>query len=471
MKIKTKNNFFQSFYVKIAATFILSLLFVAVLGNFLLFRYSLKSHFNEFRGKLGVITRTAALMVDAGQLKSIPLNPEGIQSPAFKSIATQLLKVKEANPMVRYIYIMAKTDQPGILRFVVDPDALTSRIVKAKSSSFPGDKYDARGFSEMLKSFSAPRVDNKISKDAWGKFLSGYAPIFDDTDKAVAILGIDIDAQDVHFAQKELLSRGVFVLIMGFLFALGLGIIFSMRIIAPIKELIDGTRNIAQGNLEYRVKSVSQDEIGQLAESFNLMALSLKDAREKLQDYFYGVVQAMVRSLEAKDAYTCGHSERVGEYAYKIAIAMGIAVEKAELLKRAAQLHDIGKLGIHEDILNKKGSLSQEEGDLIRRHPVVGEEILKPVFLDAEMLSVVRSHHERYDGTGYPDHLKSDQVSVLVQIVSVADAYDAMTSTRSYHKKITQEEAVDKIKAAAGTQFNPAVVAAFCEVAAGPARF
>jgi len=316
----------------------------------------------------------------------------------------------------------------------------------------------------MLASFNGPKVDTNLSSDAWGKFLSAYAPIFDKNNKPVAILGIDIDASDIYFARGELLLRGVFVLLISFTFALGLGILFSIRIITPIKKLIDGTKSIAEGNLEYQVEIPSQDEIGQLAESFNQMSLSLKDSREKLHDYFYSVVKAMVRSLEAKDAYTCGHSERVGEYAYKIAIAMGVPIEKAQLLERAAQLHDIGKLGIHEDILNKKSRLSQAEGDLVRKHPIVGEEILKPIFLDSEMLSVVRSHHERYDGKGYPDNLKPEQTGIFPQIVSVADAYDAMTSTRSYHEKMAKEEAIAKIRAGAGTQFNPEVVEAFCRI-------
>jgi HD-GYP domain-containing protein (c-di-GMP phosphodiesterase class II) len=102
--------------------------------------------------------------------------------------------------------------------------------------------------------------------------------------------------------------------------------------------------------------------------------------------------------------------------------------------------------------------LSQGEWDIVRKHPEVGEEILKPVFLDPQMLSVIRSHHERYDGTGYPDGLKADETSIFAQIVSVADAYDAMTSSRSYHTAMPKEDALAKIEAASGTQFNPAVV-------------
>jgi len=354
---------------------------------------------------------------------------------------------------------MSKTDQPGIYQFVVDPDALTGKTSKARAASLPGTRYDARRFSEMLKAFDAPAADTKLVVDEWGKLLSGYAPIFRNN-QAVAILGIDIDASDVHLAEKGLLQRGIFILLMGVLFSLLLGAVLSIKIISPVKRLIDGTKHIAEGDLEYRVKVPSRDEIGQLAASFNDMSSSLADAREKLHDYFYRIVQAMVRSLEAKDPYTRGHSDRVSEISYEIALNMGIPLKDAEMLKKAAQMHDIGKLGIHDDILNKKSSLSQGEWDLVRKHPEVGEEILKPVFLDEQMLSVIRSHHERYDGTGYPDGLKADETSIFAQIVSVADAYDAMTSSRSYHTAMAKEEALAKIKAVSGSQFNPAVVQA-----------
>lgn len=462
--MKSKNLFFKSFYVKVALSFILSLLFVALLGNFILLKYSLKSQFNQLRDKLKVIAQTAVLSVDGDELNDVPLNPEGINTPSFRNIASQLLKIKQANPVIRYIYIMAKTDKPGVYQFVVDPDALMAKVARPRVTSFPGDKYDAQRFPEMLKAFDGPSADTKLAVDEWGKLLSGYAPIFDKNNLPVAILGIDIDAADVYLAEKGLLYRGIFVLLMGVVFSLVLGSIFSARIIFPIKKLIDGTKHIAGGDLEYRVKITSQDEIGQLALSFNDMIASLADAREKLHDYFYRMVQAMVRSLEAKDPYTRGHSDRVSEYSYEIAVKMGIAPKEAELLKKAAQMHDIGKLGIHDDILNKKNGLSEGEWNIVRKHPEVGEEILKPVFLDAQMLSVIRSHHEHYDGTGYPDGLKAEETSIFSQIVSVVDAYDAMISSRSYHAALTKEEALAKIRVGSGTQFNPAVVQALIKI-------
>jgi len=452
--MKSKKLFFHSFYVKVALSFTLSLLFVALLGNFVLFKYALKSQFGQLRDKLKVIAQTAALSVDAAELNNVPLKPEGVNSPSFKSIASRLSKIKQVNPSIKYIYLMKKTDQPGIWQFAVDPGL----------TSYPGDKYDARRFPEMLKGFEGPSADTSLATDEWGKLLSGYAPILNKDNVPVAVLGIDIDAADVYLAEKDLLYRGILVLLAGVIFALSLGFIFSARIIIPIKKLIDGTRHITEGDLGYRVKISSRDEIGQLAASFNSMASGLAEARGKLHDYFYRVVQAMVRSLEAKDPYTRGHSERVSEYAYQIALEMGIPPEKAELLKKAAQLHDIGKLGIHEDILNKKSSLSESEWDVVHKHPEVGEEILKPVFPDSQMLSVVRSHHERYDGKGYPDGLKGDQLNIFAQIVAVADAYDAMVSARSYKTALTKEEALAGIKEGAETHFNPAVVQAFIKV-------
>lgn len=462
--MESRSMFFRSFYLKVVLTFIASLLFVALLGNFILFRYSLKLQFNQFKDKLAITAQTAALFVDSSALDSIPLNPEGIKAPAFENIAVQLLRIKQANPLIQYIYIMKMTDKPGIWQFVVDPDALTEKKIKRKVTSYPGDKYDASRFPGMLNALKGPTTDSELVIDEWGKALSGYAPISDRSGRPVAVLGVDIDAADVYFAEKGLFYRGLFVLLMGVIFSLGLGFIFSARIIDPIKKLIEGTKHLSAGDLKYRVKVNSYDEIGQLAGSFNEMAANLSETREKLHDYFYRVVQAMVRSLEAKDPYTRGHSDRVGDYAYAIAVEMGIAPEKAEELRKAAQLHDIGKLGIHEDILNKTSELSKSEWDIVRKHPEVGEEILRPVFLDAAMLSVVRSHHERYDGTGYPDGLKAGQCGIFAQIASVADAYDAMITARSYKAGMQKDDVIKKLKEGSGAQFNPIVVQAFIKI-------
>ena len=204
--------------------------------------------------------------------------------------------------------------------------------------------------------------------------------------------------------------------------------------------------------------------MSELADSFNKMTVKLSDARNELFNYFYRVAQTLVRVLEAKDQYTKGHSDRVADYSEKLAIEMGLPKNRIALLKEAALLHDIGKMGVETTILRKDSSLTAEEGDIIHKHPAIGEDILKPVSLDKDILAVIRGHHERYDGKGYPDRLKGDDINIMAAIVSVADSYDAMTSHRPYMKNMTKPEAVEQLKQNSGTQFNPKVVDAFIKV-------
>ena len=274
----------------------------------------------------------------------------------------------------------------------------------------------------------------------------------------------DISAQDVYGMQKELLRRAILVLGVGMLISIVLGLLVSKRATDPVKELEEATRRFAAGDLRYRVHIKGRDEISRLGESFNKMAESLVASKEALQDYFYRIVQSLVRGLEAKDSYTRGHSDRVAEYARTLALEMGIPEKEADMLKKVTELHDIGKLGIDERVLNKVEKLTDEEWRTVKEHPVTGEEILGPVFLDKRMLSIVRSHHERYDGTGYPDGLKGDEIDLLAQIVSVADAYDAMTTTRAYRGPLSKQVAIEELKKNSGTQFNPRIVEAFLKV-------
>jgi putative nucleotidyltransferase with HDIG domain len=237
-----------------------------------------------------------------------------------------------------------------------------------------------------------------------------------------------------------------------------LAIFLSRRISGKLVKLLEGSRHLASGDLGYKIDLEGADELGELATSFNQLASKLSESKKDLLSYFYRVVQSFVRILEARDSYTKGHSERVAEYAEKIALRMGLPKEKIELLKKATLLHDIGKLGIEERILNKKEPLSQAEWTEIRKHPVIGENILKPVLLTGEMLDIVRSHHERYDGKGYPDGLAGDKINILSSIVTVADSYDAMTSARAYRPPLNRQQAIDELRRNKGTQFNPKVV-------------
>ncbi len=164
---------------------------------------------------------------------------------------------------------------------------------------------------------------------------------------------------------------------------------------------------------------------------------------------------SLVTTLEAKDPYTRQHSYRVTEYALRIGDALKIGEEEQEMVEFAALLHDIGKIGVRDQILTKPGKLTDEEYEAIKQHPTIGEKIVDPLGLTAPERAIIRNHHEWFNGTGYPDRLSGDQIPWLARIVTVADAYDAMTSSRPYRKALSPAEAMAEIKRLRGQQFDP----------------
>lgn len=177
------------------------------------------------------------------------------------------------------------------------------------------------------------------------------------------------------------------------------------------------------------------------------------------------IVKGITATLELKDMYTKGHSERVANYSLILLKSFKQYKSRdVRLFYYACLLHDIGKIGISEQILSKESKLSAEEYEVMKTHPVVGAEALKNVEGINEYLDVVRHHHERWDGTGYPDQLKGAEITIFARIVAIADAFDAMTSSRSYRQALTPDEAYDRIIKGSGTQFDPQVVYQFKEV-------
>jgi uncharacterized domain HDIG len=178
---------------------------------------------------------------------------------------------------------------------------------------------------------------------------------------------------------------------------------------------------------------------------------------------YYAMVKTLTAALEAKDKYTEGHSHRVEEYAEMIARKMHYHPGDIDDIKVAALLHDVGKIGIDEKILNKPGPLTPEERAVIMTHPVISASILKNVKLNDAVREAILHHHERYDGGGYPDHTKGGEISTAVYVIGVADAYDAMTSDRPYCASMPVERVVEILKEESGKQFHPKVVCAFLE--------
>ena len=191
---------------------------------------------------------------------------------------------------------------------------------------------------------------------------------------------------------------------------------------------------------------------------------NLEQARNDLEHSYIQTVESLAVALEAKDRYTSGHSQRVARFARLIGRSMGLQNQDVEIIGQVALLHDIGKIGMLDKILNKPSNLTPEEREAIKAHPVVGAQILAPVATFAKHVEGIKHHHEMYDGTGYPDRLKGTDIPLSARIVCLADAFDAMTSTRPYRVGLPLEFAMQEMKKMAGRQFCPDCVEAFIRV-------
>jgi putative nucleotidyltransferase with HDIG domain len=180
---------------------------------------------------------------------------------------------------------------------------------------------------------------------------------------------------------------------------------------------------------------------------------------------FMSGIDSLVRTIEERDHYTAGHSMRVRRYSLALARAMGLSERLKRRLTLAAKLHDIGKVAIPDTILHKPGVLTQAEEAIIREHPVTGERILTPIIRNREVLAAIRGHHERLDGSGYPDGLRGDQVPLLARMIAIPDVFDALTSSRAYREALPLVGALDVLRRGAGTHFDRELVRAFLLIA------
>jgi len=209
----------------------------------------------------------------------------------------------------------------------------------------------------------------------------------------------------------------------------------------------------------------SKDMVMMVAFSHQV-AISVENARlnEELKETFYDTIQAFAETIEMRDPYTGGHTKRVMEYSLAIGKRMGLPRSEREKLKLSAILHDIGKIGVMDEVLLKPGKLTPEEFKHMMRHAEIGPEVLSRIRRLKDILPGIKHHHERYDGNGYPSGLKGDDIPIIARIIAVADSFDAMTSDRPYRKGLSLEAGLEEVKRNSGTQFDPSAVKAFLAV-------
>jgi HD-GYP domain-containing protein (c-di-GMP phosphodiesterase class II) len=240
-------------------------------------------------------------------------------------------------------------------------------------------------------------------------------------------------------------------------------ILSARSIVEPISAVVSHLQGAASTGVLARFEGPPSPifEIRELAEIYNHAAASVRASGEQLQDAYLEFVGSLASALDARDRYTSGHSHRVSELSCAIASAMSLAPDDIERIRIGALLHDIGKIGIADRVLQKPGRLTDEEWRIIQQHPVIGKRILEGVHGFAPYLSAVELHHENWDGSGYPHGQRGTETPIDARIIHVADAWDAMTTDRSYRRAMSHERALSILRENAGRQFDARVVAVF----------
>ncbi|HVP57771.1 MAG TPA: HD domain-containing phosphohydrolase [bacterium] len=231
--------------------------------------------------------------------------------------------------------------------------------------------------------------------------------------------------------------------------------------------LVSGTREIGMLTIYLEEPSeVSSQVLAIISVVAGVTAAAVENSElvRRIETNYFSTVEALTAAIEAKDPYTRGHSRRVTQFALLLAERFGVSGIEARNLQYGATLHDVGKIGIRGHILNKKGRLTREEYETIKQHPVIGERIIEPVDFLQGARPIVRSHHERFDGTGYPDGLRDEEIPFLARVAGIADFFDALTSDRPYRTAFSVDETNMIIKERIGREFDPLVAKEFLEI-------
>ena len=309
-------------------------------------------------------------------------------------------------------------------------------------------------------------IVREISLPSGRSFEVSTPIVFKDKRLGTVIVGVNqsvlLEAQ--RLARDRILVILIDILFLGLISVLGL-LYFITR---PIRELSAGVEKLKEGKTTRPLRVYSKDELGKLTESFNDMTELITNQKKELFKYtqeleeaYISILRVLAMAIDARDSYTLGHSTRVALHSLMIGEEIGLNENELGELEIASLFHDVGKLKTPDAILLKNRSLNSMEYDEMRHHPEYGAEILKKVKSLQKYVEPVKHHHEYYNGEGYPDGLDGDEIPLYAAIISIADTYDAMTSTRPYRKALSKEEACEELEKGAGIQFHPDLVKAF----------
>jgi putative nucleotidyltransferase with HDIG domain len=323
---------------------------------------------------------------------------------------------------------------------------------------------DRRGLSIVRDFLRFPARLTRSEKTPRGAVLASISPV------GQPDWGVLVERdRDLAFASVSQMIRDTLLWSAAALTgALLLGILFARRLSAPIASLAESTRAISEGQYGSKVVVSGTAEIAALSESFNRMSDSIETAFEQVRraaqenkELFLASIRALAEAIDAKDPYTRGHSERVATYSASVAREMGLAPADVERIRLSALLHDVGKIGVDDRIIRKPTALTEDEFEAMKTHPIKGAAIMSAIPQLSDVIPGMKYHHEKWSGGGYPEGLVGEKIPMQARIVSVADTYDAMTTTRPYQKAMELDYVVERIRQFSGVRYDPVVVAAF----------
>lgn len=411
-------------------------------------------------------------LLDTVVIMSAPVRASygGEGQPIIVGVVSAMVSLKPIEEMVkqkgnerRSVFVI---DGEGHLVTHSDPETLYEGVDLSNTAI-------VRAFQES-KGQASGSVNFQLSQGGETKNMLGtYTPI-GDLGSPVPFLktlgwGAVVQAEEdaVFFSVREIVKDSVFIAVLAAILSVVLAVVFAGRLSQPIAQLAEGARRLASGDFSQNIDVTSGNEIGEFAEAFNFMVSEirhfierLRKAAEENKQMFMGAVTSLAAAIDAKDPYTAGHSERVSHYSATIAKILRMPEEEVEIIRIAALMHDVGKIGIQDNILGKAGPLTDEEFAVMKTHPSKGAAIMEHVPQLKMVIPGMKYHHENVDGTGYPEGLKGDQIPLMAKIVSVADTFDAMTTNRPYQKAMEITYVFARMRSFIGKKFEKHLVEA-----------
>lgn len=369
---------------------------------------------------------------------SKPFSLEKIFITIEKAMEKRQLKEKIAlYEISKAVHLTVELDQ--LLKIIIE---LTMKVLKADEASLMLFD-DERKLYIAAASYDLGEEIKKKTRLAIGERIAGW--VAKERQPLLLYNGLHNDPRfkDIEGQRKEIKSSMVF----------------------PLEGKTDmlGILNINRVNID---ECFTENDMRKSSIFTSQIAMAVENARlfKEISSLYLSTIKSLANAVDAKDHYTQSHSECVTKISVSIAEEMGLPPRQIQRLQLAAQIHDIGKIGVHDYVLNKTEKLTTDEWEEIKSHPLKGAQILEPLSFLNDIVDAIKQHHEKFNGTGYPSGLKGEAICMEARIIAVADTYDAMTSDRPYRKALTKEQAVAELKKCTNTQFDPEVAGAFLRV-------